>query len=98
MVPDLGSELHARLAMKERDLHAAELAASQLEGFGFHVTSVSERGVGFDGSVDVFESIFESKVIVAGARPRFATRPATPVSLADTVESVYFPTRPTYFV
>ncbi len=97
MVDDHPSKIRARIALKERDLHAAESCASELENFGFDVTSVGDRGISFEGAADTFESVFVSRVIVEDTQPSFATKPVPPARLADLVESVYFPTRPTFF-
>ena len=97
MVDDDQSEIRARLALKKRDLRAAQSCASELEGLGFDVTSVSDRGVGFEGSRDLFESAFVSRVIVVDAQLRFTMQPVLPARIANYVASVYFPTRPTLF-
>lgn len=97
MVDDYASKIHARLALKERNHYAAQTCASELEGLGFDVTSVGDRGVGFEGTVDDFETVFVSRVIVVDTKPSFATKPVPPARLADLVESVYFPSRPAFF-
>jgi hypothetical protein len=97
VVDDSRFRIRARLALKSRNLLAAQSCAAELELLGFDVTSVSEHGVGFEGALGDFETVFASSVILAGEQPRFATRPIPPDRIAEFVESVYFPTRPSFF-
>lgn len=96
MVNVPSTEVVARLALKQRDPDAASHCARELAGFGFVVRSVGARGVGFAGSVDLFESVFGSTVVSNGSRSRFATPPTFPDRLAGVADSVYFPTRPDF--
>ena len=97
VVEDNRSRIRARLALKSRNLLAAQSCAAELEDLGFDVTSVSMRGVGFEGALGDFETVFASRVTLADEQPRFATKPIPPDRIADFVESVYFPTRPSFF-
>jgi len=97
VVDDNRSRIRARLALKSRNLLAAQSCAAELEDLGFEVTSVSQRGVGFEGALDDFETVFASGVTLADEQPRFATKPIPPDQIAELVESVYFPTRPSFF-
>ena len=97
MVDDSRFRIRARLALKSRNLLAAQSCAAELENLGFNVISVSMHGVGFEGVLSDFETVFASSVILADEQPRFATKPVPPERIAEFVESVYFPTRPSFF-
>jgi hypothetical protein len=89
--------LHAKLALGIRDKSIALRHASRLADLGFQIERVSERGVSFHGPSDLFEQVFHSPVVIRGADARFANEPAIPDEIAEQVDSVYFPTRPTFF-
>ncbi len=92
-----GAPVQARLALKNRSRDAAGAAAMELGRLGFDVRRVSERGVSFIGSPRLFESVFETKLTVSGSEYSFASDPTLPPGLADEVQSVYFPSKPTFF-
>ncbi len=97
VVDDNRSRIRARLALKSRNLLTAQSCAAELEDLGFEVTSVSQRGVGFEGALGDFETVFASSVILTDKQPSFAIKPIPPDRIAEFVESVYFPTRPSFF-
>ena len=88
-------KLHARLALGVRDRDLAEQHAAELVRRGFDVVRTAARGVSFEGDPELFQSTFESE-IEAAESPRFGREPKLPEELRDSVESVYFPTRPTF--
>ena len=89
--------IQARLALKNRSRDTAGASATVLGRLGFEVRRVSARGVSFAGPVHLFESVFETKLIVSGSEYNFASDPTLPPGLADDVQSVYFPSKPTFF-
>ncbi len=92
-----GDPVQARLVLKSRSRDAARASATELGRLGFEVRRVSERGVSFAGPALLFESVFETKLIVSGSEYRFASDPTLPTGLGNDAQSVYFPTKPTFF-
>ncbi len=90
-------DIVARLALSVRDQELAQTFADELSGFGFFIKSVTPRGVMFEGRASLFEKYFNVKIEIIGGRASFATPPVFPERLKGTVESVYFPTKPTFF-
>lgn len=88
--------LHARLALGVRDRGLAEQHAAELTRRGFNVVKAAPRGVSFEGAPELFESTFECAVEIEEA-PCFDQDPKLPQELEENVESIYFPTRPTFY-
>ncbi len=89
--------LHARIALSQRDESQAASCAAELARLGFSVVKVSARGVNFSGPQELFESVFETEVRVSNTSCQFAGEPVLPHLLSGKVESVYFPSPPTFF-
>ena len=90
--------IHARLALGIRDRGLAEQYAAALSQRGFKVVKAASRGVSFEGAPELFERTFESKIKVEVEEPpSFVERPKLPAELQKSVDSIYFPTRPTFF-
>ena len=91
-------DLHARLALGVRDRGLAEQHAAELSRRGFNVVKAASRGVSFEGTPELFERTFDCKVEAeAEESPCFEDPPKLPEALEDSVDSVYFPTRPTFY-
>ncbi len=88
--------LHARLSLGVRDHGLAEKHAAALSRRGFNVVKAAARGVSFEGTHELFESTFDCKV-EAEESPCFEDEPKLPQALEESVDSVYFPTRPTFY-
>jgi hypothetical protein len=88
--------LHARAALAQRDENQAASCAAELARLGFSVVKVSGRGVSFSGAQELFESVFETEVRVSGTSCQFTGEPVIPRILSGKVESVYFPSPPTF--
>jgi len=91
------TRLHARLALGTRDRALAERHARQLKDLGFTVVQVASRGVSFEGTITQFESTFESEVEASEEGAQFRQAPTIPEAMEEQVDSVYFPTKPTFF-
>lgn len=91
------TELLARLALTIRDQAQSQQIADELSEFGFRINSVTPRGVMFSGAAALFEKNFNTKVTVTKAGARFAAPPEFPERFKQMVDSVYFPTKPTFF-
>ena len=89
--------LRARLALKVRDQKLAQTHAEVLEQFGFDVTKVSQRGVGFEGQKELFEKVFQCRIAVSHSGVDVRMELQLPEQLRSQVDSVYFPTKPTFF-
>jgi hypothetical protein len=60
------------------------------------VAKVTERGVSFEGSQELFESVFGAQVEIQKQGCHFVTEPRLPKAVHQ-LESVYFPSAPTFF-
>lgn len=89
--------LGARLSLSKRDPAAAQAVADKLARLGFANVAPASRGVSFEGSRGDFERVFGTPVIVDDRGVRFAGEPALADQFGSQVESVYFPTKPTFF-
>ncbi|MDJ0509796.1 MAG: hypothetical protein QNJ64_11150 [Crocosphaera sp.] len=86
--------LNAKLALRYRDKQLAEKYARYLARVGFVLVKTSPRGVYFRGSPNSFEKTFQAKI----EDREFANEPVMPDYIDPSIASVYFPTKPTYFV
>jgi hypothetical protein len=82
--------IKARLALRVK---SQELA----ENLGFSSVHATPRGVNFEGTIDLFEHTFKSRVNQSADRIRFESMPVIPEALEEGVDAVYFPTKPTFF-
>jgi hypothetical protein len=89
--------LRARLALGVRDRNLAEEKAQGLSELGFKVLNVGSRGISFEGSVDLFQDTFQSDIKTSTDGAQFESTPTIPKNIEEQVDSVYFPTKPTYF-
>ena len=89
--------LQARLALGRRDRELAEKHAEQLRELGFKIVQIASRGVSFEGPIELFEQTFDSPVIDTEHGTTFEKAPSIPKVINEYVDSVYFPTRPTFF-
>ena len=89
--------LHARIALSQRDENQAALCAAELGRLSFNVVKVSARGVNFSGPQELFESVFATAVSVSDTSCQFAGEPVLANFPSGNVESVYFPSPPTFF-
>ena len=88
--------LRARLSLTARDLGLAERMASELKLLGFTVLHVAQRGVGFEGPVELFERIFQSRPERTERGHRFSQPPVLPDTITQAGGTVYFPTKPEF--
>ena len=88
--------IRARLALGSKDLVISKSAASALEQLGFQILHIGPRGVGFEGSRELYEEVFKTKVQLAETGWRFDELPIIPEALPKDVASVYFPTKPEF--
>ena len=88
--------LHARLALSIRDRELAEKHARKLDKLGFTIVKVAPRGVGFEGTVDLFERTFKCRIKMSANGAQFGNTPTVPETIEEHVDSVYFPTKPIY--
>jgi hypothetical protein len=89
--------LRARLALGVRDRKLAELHANELRILGFAITQISQRGVGFEGAKDLFEEVFKCRIEVLHGNVKIEHELRIPERLSRQVDSIYFPTKPTFF-
>jgi hypothetical protein len=89
--------IYARLALGVRDRDLAEKKAQGLSDLGFKVIRVGSRGVSFEGSVDLFQDTFQCDVETSTGGAHFESTPTIPGDIKEDVDSVYFPTKPTFF-
>jgi hypothetical protein len=89
--------INARLALGVRDRNLAEKKAQGLSNRGFKVLGVGSRGVSFEGSVDLFQDTFQCDIETSTDGAHFEGAPVIPADIGEDVDSVYFPTRPTFF-
>lgn len=88
-------QLRARVALRERNLAAAEACAKALAALGFQVTRTSARGVEIAARQALFEKVFREDIDI-NEQPRFKRQPVMPES-CKVAESVYFPSKPEFF-
>lgn len=89
---------HARLALAVRSPEQAQLCVDHLQSLGFRILSSSKRGVDFEGSEEAFESTFQVPILSMNGSIRFTKDPVLDgILVGYDVESVYFPTKPSYF-
>ena len=89
--------IYARLALGVRDRDLAEKKAQGLSDLGFKVIRVGSRGVSFEGSVDLFQDTFQCDIETSTGGAHFESTPIIPGDIGEDVDSVYFPTKPTFF-
>jgi hypothetical protein len=89
--------INARLALGVRDRDLAEEKAQGLSDLGFKVIRVGSRGVSFEGSVDLFQNTFQCDIDTSTDSAHFESTPIIPTDIGEDVDSVYFPTKPTFF-
>ena len=90
--------LKCRVTLDVRDENTAHEAASLASEFGFKASDIGKRGLSIEGSPELFENVFNAKVIVREGRGDFVDMPVIPPNMrASHVRSVYFPTPPIYF-
>jgi hypothetical protein len=89
--------IYARLALGVRDRNLAEKKAQGLSDLGFKVIRVGSRGVSFEGSVDLFQDTFQCDIETSTGGAHFEGAPTIPGDIREDVDSVYFPTKPTFF-
>jgi hypothetical protein len=87
-------DLVGRAALNLSDRDVAQRIAGILERRRFVATHIGRRGVGFQGSRELFESVFECAVEVTHEGARFLGEPKLLEEFGGHVESVYFPTAP----
>lgn len=92
-----GITLHARLALGVRDRELAETYAQRLDELGFSIVKVAPRGVTFEGTVELFERTFKAEIRTSTNGAAFEKSPVIPEAIEKHVDSVYFPTKPTFF-
>ena len=93
MIPD---RLTARLALGVRDEARAQAYARKLGELGFEVASYGPRGVNFSGPASLFAKAF-GELTESPTGIRFVKEPMRPADFAEDVDSIYFPTKPTFF-
>ncbi len=93
---DASNVIRARLALESKDLELSQRAASELEQLGFDVVHIGPRGVGFEGSRELYEEAFKAKVRLTENGWRFDELPTIPEALPEGIASVYFPTKPEF--
>ncbi len=91
------SQIKARASTTDKDMSVSQRVASALRSIGFHVDSISPRGVGFAGPADLFEQVFASKLASTKNGPEFVNAPSIPDYLATDGVHVYIPKAPEYF-
>jgi hypothetical protein len=89
--------IKARLALSTRSQELAEKYARELDNLGFSIVQVTPRGVNFEGTIDLFERTFKSRVTQSSDGVWFENVPVIPEALEESVDAVYFPTKPTFF-
>lgn len=89
--------LKARMALSTKSQGLAEKYAHELDNLGFSIVHVAPRGVNFEGPIDLFERTFKSRVTQSADGVRFESAPVIPEALEESVDAVYFPTKPTFF-
>ena len=89
--------LHARLAIAVRDRSLAQKYAVELCKLGFEIGKVSARGISFEGTIPLFEETFECEIDYSAGGAQFEDSPTLPEGLSEHVDSIYFPTKPTFF-
>jgi hypothetical protein len=89
--------LRARLALGIRDRKLAEEHARELQILGFAITQISRRGVGFEGTKELFENIFQCKIIVLHDDVQIEEPLHIPEKISRQVDSIYFPSKPIFF-
>ena len=89
--------LHARLALAVRDRSLAEKYADELGKLGFEIGKVSARGISFEGTIPLFEETFECEIDMSAIGAQFEDSPTLPDALSEHIDSIYFPTKPTFF-
>ncbi len=88
--------LCVRLALATRDRNLASSCATELTRLGFHVTATAPRGVTFEGTPELLAAVFETEVRISDESCQFVGEPKLSEALCG-AESIYFPTRPTFF-
>jgi len=89
--------LHARLALATRNRKLAEKHAQELRKLGFTIVKVAPRGVSFEGTINLFEHTFKCKIKTSASGAQFENALAIPKVIEEYVDSIYFPTKPTFF-
>jgi hypothetical protein len=89
--------LRARLSLATSDAAAAKAVADRLAGLGFTNVAAAARGVSFEGARGDFERVFGAAVVVDQRGARFEREPVLTDLFGPGVESMYFPTKPSFF-
>jgi len=87
----------AKLALSIKDENLAEKYAQELNKFGFEIIKITPRGVSFRGAIHLFEKVFKSEVETKDDEHKFITLLILPKEIKDSVDSIYFPTKPIFF-
>ena len=88
--------LHARLVLLNKNQNTSNICAKILAEFGFTIIKSSPRGIDFEGLLETFKTTFKSDLKTEPS-PYFVSDPVIPEQIKKYVESVYFPTKPTFF-
>lgn len=89
--------IKARLTMENGSPEDAGNVAEVLAEAGFKVTSVSSRGISFEGAKKDFQQYFGQKLREGEKGTTFAAEPEMPGPLASLKANVYFPAKPEFF-
>lgn len=93
----MNNNLHAKLALSVRNENLAKEYANKLICKGFRIIQIAPRGISFEGPIEMFEKVFNCKIKVLDSSIQFIGKPSFPDEISQGVESIYFPTKPTYF-
>ena len=91
------AKLHLRLALAIRDKNIAQMHSEELKKLGFAILKVTPRGVSFEGRHELIEKVFNTEIIFSEASIQFKKGPKIPGSISQHVDSIYIPSKPTFF-
>jgi hypothetical protein len=90
------SEIKARLLLEVDDDEVCLKCCKTLTEIGFTVHSASKRGINFSGTKELFESSFQSELVLDKGM-YFNSQPVFPGATSENIKTLYFPTQPTLF-
>ena len=92
-------KLKARLVLTHADDKVALDCVNKLVSLGFEISSSSKRGVTFNGSASLFDSVFNTILNSddQNDQPLFKAHPVIPNDFSKKVKYIYFPSQPELF-
>ena len=95
----VSKKLKAKLVLTQADDKVALDCVNKLVLLGFEISSNSKRGVTFNGSASLFESVFDTILNAddQSDQPLFKTHPVIPNDFSKKVKYIYFPSQPELF-